>query len=138
VIEDVIIEKFLSDTWLHRLFPSGVVERRTLLFHNDPNIQQFFHADNPKGFSADMLEKVWRIDKDTTKRTLGVKTQLSRNEVTSKLSRNLETNDRMLRLEESSLIYTQTSSLLPRRLVVVEVMNVCKFLYLTKAMCLLF
>jgi len=76
VIEDVRIDKWCSDIWLHRPLPRGVVGTSTLLYHNDPNLKQFgcstvgaTHAENTKGVSADMLEKVWRIDKDTAKRT---------------------------------------------------------------------
>ena len=54
------------------------------------------HAEKPKGVSADLLQKIWQIDNDTAKITIQTTTQLNRQDVNSKLSRNFGTNDRML------------------------------------------
>ena len=44
----------------------------------DLDLDSFFasatHAESPKGISADQLSKVWKIDLDSSKRTLGVTT----------------------------------------------------------------
>ena len=54
------------------------------------------HAEKRKGVSPELLEKIWRIDNKTAKRTIRTTTQLNRQETNSKLSRNFGTNDRML------------------------------------------
>ena len=67
---------------------------------SDENDELFIsatHAEIPKGVSARDLSKVWMIDIETARRTLDVTTQLRRQDGYSKLSRNLNTNDRMLR-----------------------------------------
>ena len=67
------------------------------------------HAEKPKGVSADLLQKIWRIDNDTAKRTIGKTTQLNRQDANSKLSRNFGTNDRMLRYRRlKSFFFTDT------------------------------
>ena len=55
------------------------------------------HAEKRKGVSPELLEKIWRIDNSTVKRTIRTTTQLNKQEANSKLSRNFGTNDRMLR-----------------------------------------
>ena len=55
------------------------------------------HAENPKGVDAELLQKIWRIDSDTAKRTIKTTTQLNKQDIKSKLSRNFGTNDQMLR-----------------------------------------
>ena len=55
------------------------------------------HAENPKGVSADMLSKIWRIDLESAKRTLDVTSQHLHRSDNPNLSRNYSTNDRMLR-----------------------------------------
>ena len=55
------------------------------------------HAEKPKGVNAELLQKIWRIDEKTAKRTIDATTQLNRQDLNSKLSRNFGTNDRMLR-----------------------------------------
>ena len=45
------------------------------------------HAGKLKGVSV-LLEKIWRIDSKTTKRTIKTTTQLCRQDMDSKLSRN--------------------------------------------------
>ena len=55
------------------------------------------HTEKWKGVSPELLEKIWRIDNSTDKRTIYTTTQLNRQEENSKLSRNFGTNDCMLR-----------------------------------------
>ena len=55
------------------------------------------HAENPKGVDAELLQKIWRIDSDTAKRTINTTTQLNRQDINSKLSKKIGTNYRMLR-----------------------------------------
>ena len=55
------------------------------------------HAEKRKGVSPELLEKIWRIDNSTAKRTIRTTTQLNRQEANSKLSKNFGTNNYMLR-----------------------------------------
>ena len=55
------------------------------------------HAETPKGISPKELAKVWRIDLETAKKTLEVTSQRRKHDGNSSLSRNISTNDRMLR-----------------------------------------
>jgi hypothetical protein len=55
------------------------------------------HAKRHGGVDASHLSKVWKIDVEAAKRTLGVTTQESQRTDNPKLSRNYGTNDRMLR-----------------------------------------
>ena len=67
------------------------------------------HAEKPKGVDSKLLQKIWRIDSDTAKRTIKTTTQLNRQDVNSKLSRNFGTNDRMLRYRRiKSFFFTDT------------------------------
>ena len=54
------------------------------------------HTKTPKQVSAELLDNIWRIDPETAKRTIRTTTQLNRQAVNSKLSRNFGTNDQML------------------------------------------
>ena len=88
----------------------------TILYHDHPVMSSpvdsavgAAHAKLSKGVSADLLQKIWRIDKDTAKRTIKNTTQLNRQDVNSKLSRNFGTNDRMLRYRRiKSHFFTDT------------------------------
>ena len=55
------------------------------------------HAENPRGVSSETLMKIWDIDEKVAKRTIEVTSQLNRTNMDNKLSRNVSTNDRMLR-----------------------------------------
>ena len=67
------------------------------------------HAEKQKGVSPELLEKIWRIDNITSKRTIRTTTQLNRKEENSKLSRNFGTNDRMLQYRRiKSYFFTNT------------------------------
>ena len=55
------------------------------------------HAENPKGVDAKLLQNIWQIDSETAKCPIKKTTQLNRQDVNSKLSRNFGTNDHMLR-----------------------------------------
>ena len=55
------------------------------------------HGEQPKGVTADQLMKIWSIDEQVAKRTLEITTQLKKSDGDSMLSRNVSTNDRMLR-----------------------------------------
>ena len=44
-----------------------------------------YHAEKPKGVDAELLQKIWRIDSDTAKRTINTTTQLNRQNINSKL-----------------------------------------------------
>jgi hypothetical protein len=55
------------------------------------------HASRPKGIEASHLSKTWRIDLETTKKTIDVTSQHSVRTDNPKLSRNYGTNDRMIR-----------------------------------------
>ena len=57
------------------------------------------HTKTPKQVSAELLDNIWRIDPETAKRTIRTTTQLNRQAVNSKLSRNFGTNDQMLRYQ---------------------------------------
>ena len=63
----------------------------------DPLFVSAAHAESPKGINAKELSKVWMIDIETAKRTLKVTSQRRRQDGNSTLSRNINTNDRMLR-----------------------------------------
>ena len=67
------------------------------------------HVRDYKNVSADMLSKIWRIDRDTAERTLEITSQrISRSDAAS-LSRNYPTNDRMLRHDRiNEMFYTDT------------------------------
>ena len=54
-------------------------------------------AGKPKGVSAELLSKIWRIDLESAKRTINVTTQHCVRKESHHLSRNHSTNDRMLR-----------------------------------------
>jgi len=67
------------------------------------------HAEKPKGVNAELLQKIWRIDEETAKRTIKTTTQLNRQDLNSKLSRNFGTHNRMLRYRRmKSLFFTDT------------------------------
>ena len=67
------------------------------------------HVTTPKGVSAETLQKVFRIDLATAKRTLKVTTQLNSRNPHSSLSRGFGTNDRMLRYRRiNSYFFTDT------------------------------
>jgi hypothetical protein len=67
------------------------------------------HAEPPKGVSAKELLKVWKIDHNTAKRTLKVMSQRRKHEGDSTLSRNVSTNDRMIRYRRlNSHFFTDT------------------------------
>ena len=53
------------------------------------------YAEKQKGVFPRLLEKIWRIDNSTAKRTILTTTQINRQEANSKLSRNFGSNDRM-------------------------------------------
>ena len=55
------------------------------------------HEEAPKGISSDQLSKFWKIDLDSSKRTLDVTTQKFKRSDDPNLSRNYSTNYRMLR-----------------------------------------
>ena len=55
------------------------------------------HVRDHKSVSADMLSKLWRIDRKTAERTLEVTSQRVCRDETPSLSRQYPTNDRMLR-----------------------------------------
>ena len=55
------------------------------------------HASRPKGIDASHLSKIWRINLDSTKRTLEVTSQHSTRSNNPNLSCKYGTNDRMLR-----------------------------------------
>ena len=63
---------------------------------DDVNISAM-HADKPKGVSAEVLSKVFRIDLDTAKRTLQLNTQRCKRGKDPSLNRRFPSNDRMLR-----------------------------------------
>ena len=46
------------------------------------------HAEKPKGVDAELLQNIWWIDLETAKRTIKTATQLNRQDVNSKFSRN--------------------------------------------------
>ena len=54
------------------------------------------HAENPNVVDAKLLQKIWWINSETAKRTIKTTTQLNSQDIKSKLSRNVGTNDRML------------------------------------------
>ena len=67
ILEDIVIDEWCSDAWLHRPLPEGVNGTRTVLFHCDPGCEQVgfhidsimgaSHAEKPRGVSAELLEK---------------------------------------------------------------------------------
>ena len=46
------------------------------------------HAENPSRVTPELLEKVWRIDNATVKRTLKVNSKISRHDTNTSLSWN--------------------------------------------------
>ena len=67
------------------------------------------HAENPKGVDAELLQKIWQINSETAKSTMKTTTQLNRQDVNSKLSRNFGTNNLMLRYWQiKSFFFTDT------------------------------
>ena len=60
------------------------------------------HAEAPKGVDSKTLSKIWSIDENLAKETLKVTSQLRKTDGESKLSRNVSTNDRMLRYKRLS------------------------------------
>ena len=85
---------------------------REILYATEQDIRGFSsatHAEKRKGVSPELLEKIWRIDNSTAKRTICTTTQLIRQEANSKLSGNFGTNDRMLRYKRiKSYFFTET------------------------------
>ena len=66
-------------------------------------------AKKPKAVSSELLENIWRIYPETAKHTIRMITQLNRQDVNSKLSRNFGSNDEMLRyLRIKSFSFTDT------------------------------
>jgi hypothetical protein len=55
------------------------------------------HSNQPKGVDAEQLAKIFRIDLSTAKNTLNVTTQRVKRSADPSLSRNYDSNDRMLR-----------------------------------------
>ena len=55
------------------------------------------YAEQPKGVKPVDLAKVWRINVETARRPIDITTQLKQQETDGNLSRNLSTNDRVLR-----------------------------------------
>ena len=55
------------------------------------------HAEKSKGVDPAHLSKIWKIDLKMAERTLNVVSQFSKRTDNPKLSRNYDTNDRMLR-----------------------------------------
>ena len=72
---------------------------REILYATEQEMRGFesaTHAEKQKVFSPELLEKIWRIDNSTAKRTILTTIQLNRQEANSKLLRNFGTNDLML------------------------------------------
>ena len=63
------------------------------------------HANISKGVTAKDLSKIWRIDVETVKRTLQVTSQLRKQDGDNSLSRNVSTNDRMLRYKQTKCFF---------------------------------
>ena len=66
-----------------------------ILYATEQEMRGFASATNAKkrkGVSPELLEKIWRINNSTAKRTIITTTQLNRQEENSKLSRNFGTN----------------------------------------------
>ena len=57
-------------------------------------------AGHPKGFTAEMLSKIWTIPYEMAEKTLRVMSQLNRQGENTSLARNLGTNDCMLRYRQ--------------------------------------
>ena len=87
---------------------------REILYENQQEMRRFAsatHAEKRKGVSPKLLDKIWRIDNSTAKRTIRTTTQLNRQEANSKLSKNCGTNDRMLRYMRIKSFFSPTISL---------------------------
>ena len=100
---------------LHAQLPGGATNTTTVLYHNDPKVAtqevsvSASHAEKPKGVNAELLQKIWRIDSEMTKRTIKTTSQLNRQDMDSKILRNFGTNDRMLRYRRiKSFFFTDT------------------------------
>ena len=66
-------------------------------------------ASKPKGVTAEMLSKIWRIDHEIAACTLKITTQQNNSGGSENLSRHFGTNDRMLRYRRiKSGFYTDT------------------------------
>ena len=108
-------ERMSKSKILHAQLPGGTTNTTTVLYHNDPRVATqevcvgASHAEKPRGVNAELLQKIWRIDSETAKRTIKTTSQLNRQDVNSKLSRNFGTNDRMLRYRRiKSFFFTDT------------------------------
>ena len=67
------------------------------------------HAERPGGVNAKHLAKVWRINLETAERTLEMTSQRRKIDGDSTLSKNMSTNDRMLRYRRiNSFFFTDT------------------------------
>ena len=51
------------------------------------------HSGTPKGVADKLLQKIWRVDSDTAKRTINTTTQLSIQDINSKIPQIFVTND---------------------------------------------
>ena len=71
-------------------------ERIKATLESDGYMASAAHGSPRKNISAHQISKVWKIDRDSAKRKLGVTSQHCKRKVNPDLSRNYPTGDRML------------------------------------------
>ena len=136
--EQVTTSKFLAAVGSTMANPQD--PDREILYATEQEMKGFAsatHTENRKGVSHELLEKIWRINNKTAKRTIRTTTQLNRQGANSKSSRNFGTNDRMLRYRRIKYYFSATLSLWRRSQQVQKVTPACKYLFQIKGMYLL-
>ena len=91
-------------------------------------------SGGPKGVTADMISKIWTISHEMAVKTIELTIQLNQEGENASLTRNLGTNDRMLRYRRIKAYFSLTPFSSPRRRRLRGGTLACKFLSLTKVL----
>ena len=91
-------------------------------------------SGGPKGFTADMLSKIWTISHEMSVKTIALTSQLNREGENTSLAINLGTNDRMLRYRRIKSHFSLTPFSSPRRQRLSGGTLLFRFLSLTKVL----
>ena len=89
------------------------------------------HAENPKGVSAEMLSKIWRIDLKSAERTLNVITQRLHRSDNLNLSQNYSTNDRMIQYKRINQWFYMNTFFATSKAGISTLGNTCTQLFIT-------
>ena len=86
-------------------------------YENEEDLDDYMssavHAGKPKGVSAEMLSKVWRIDLETARKTLDVTSQNCVYSEKPSFTRNYGTGDRMLRYKRINQYFFMDTFFVP-------------------------